>query len=125
MRKSDTVKLTSDKSKWFHYRQNNSGGTFVIDDAAGLGPEVYIEAYDSDHADERAEQLGIYFDGVNEGSDCECCGDRWYNASRYSDDPFSLSKYSFFWHDTVYVHQLESTDGNKLRRLYKDDQISS
>ncbi len=31
-------------------------------------------------ADSIAEDLGCYWDGVNEGSDCPCCGDRWYGG---------------------------------------------
>ena len=27
-----------------------------------------------------AEDIGLYFDGVEQGMDCSCCGDRWYRA---------------------------------------------
>jgi hypothetical protein len=62
-------------SKYYHYSQNNSGGDFVFDEDLTLN--VVIEAESTEHADERAERLGIYFDGVPKGRDCECCGDRW------------------------------------------------
>lgn len=64
---------------WFLYRQNNSGGIF--DEPA---VHVYVEADDTVEADRRAEELGIYFNGVESGYDCECCGDRWDYASSYS-----------------------------------------
>lgn len=64
-------------TKFFEFAQNNSGGSFDIDDARGLGPRVWVEACDASHANSRALGLGIYFDGVRNGSDCDCCGDRW------------------------------------------------
>jgi hypothetical protein len=65
-------------SHFYHYRQNNSGGQFIIDDSVTVN--VYIEANSSREADYKATDIGIYFDGVNKGMDCECCGDRWYGA---------------------------------------------
>lgn len=64
--------------KFFHFHQNNSGGSFCIDLKNGICPDVIIEARDAAHANERAEEIGIYFNGVEEGLDCGCCGDRWY-----------------------------------------------
>jgi hypothetical protein len=62
---------------FFQFDQNNSGGGFDIDQ--NVAPIVVIEAADADDAQDKALVLGIYFDGVNEGRDCECCGDRWYS----------------------------------------------
>tara|TARA_R110000824_G_scaffold64097_4_gene167787 strand:- start:193 stop:600 length:408 start_codon:yes stop_codon:yes gene_type:complete len=61
--------------RWFHYRQNNSGGSFY-------GPEnVIVQAVTAEAANERGAVLaGLYFDGVADGQDCGCCGDRWYRA---------------------------------------------
>jgi len=66
-------------SKWFNFRQNNSGGVWC-----GPAINVAVQADSADEANSIAEQHGIYFDGVQMGSDCECCGDRWYGV--YSDD---------------------------------------
>jgi hypothetical protein len=41
---------------------------------------LFIEANTSDEANSIAEDLGGYWNGVDEGSDCPCCGDRWYSA---------------------------------------------
>lgn len=68
---------------WYRYRQNNSGGSHAYDASRGISVEVYVEADTADEANERAEQIGIYFDGVDDGFDCDCCGDRWYEASEY------------------------------------------
>ena len=61
----------------YSFRQNNSGGYYVQ-------PAKYIivkDAKDSEHATEIAMQAGMYLDGVAAGSDCYCCGDRWYDFS--------------------------------------------
>lgn len=60
---------------FFHYHQNNSGGGMDIDDNIHIN--IIIEAKDNLHADTLAQQIGIYFDGIEKGEDCECCGDRW------------------------------------------------
>lgn len=66
---------------FFDYVQNNSGGWFT--DAEGkLTEHVVIEAVDVNHANMIAEQIGIYFDGCEEGFDCPCCGDRWSRAQK-------------------------------------------
>jgi hypothetical protein len=67
---------------FFTYNQNNSGGSYAIDDT--ITRTVVIEADTADEANTKAEELGIYFNGVAEGSDCACCGDRWSKA--YDDD---------------------------------------
>lgn len=64
--------------KFFHYSQNNSGGGFDTDAKTGLGVHMVIEARNADDANTRAEGLGMYFNGCDDGRDCECCGDRWY-----------------------------------------------
>src|SRR5574343_1142735 len=63
---------------FFTYDQNNSGGSFVIN--KNVTQYVIVEADSADDANDRAEQVGVYFDGVQNEMDCECCGDRWYRA---------------------------------------------
>lgn len=62
-------------NKFYCFDQNNSGGSFVTDELAGIGEYVFIEASSAEDAISRAEDIGLYFGG--EG-DCPCCGDRWY-----------------------------------------------
>ena len=64
--------------RFFTYRQNNSGGDFVVDDNVNV--YTIIEANDSTEADMIAESVGIYFNGCEDGLDCDCCGDRWGRA---------------------------------------------
>lgn len=104
---------------FYTYDQNNSGGGFDCDD--NVCQHVIIEAADADDADSRAEALGIYFNGVAAGIDCECCGDRWYPASPWRDgtdtpqvygktvDANWRSKYSAWTDPAVIVHCMNGT----------------
>jgi len=64
------------KTKFFHFSQNNSGGSFIVNN--NVAHHVIIEAIDANHANQLAEGIGIYFDGCAKDMDCSCCGDRWY-----------------------------------------------
>lgn len=43
-----------------------------------------IEADSEEEAVQRSEQIGLYFNGVEQGIDCDCCGDRWYKDPDYT-----------------------------------------
>lgn len=66
---------------FYSFRQNNSGGSFDVD--SSVAQYVIIEAQNARKANAIASSKGIYFDGVDNGSDCECCGDRWYPADDF------------------------------------------
>jgi hypothetical protein len=73
--------------KFFHFSQNNSGGEFDFNEDAGITHHVVIEAEDASDANQRAERIGLYFDG---SGDCPCCGNRWddqWTSDRGSDAP--------------------------------------
>lgn len=70
-------------TQFFTFYQNNSGGSFSFK-KNGITCYVIIEATDRNDAISRAEEIGLYFDGCDSGSDCPCCGDRWYRP--YKDD---------------------------------------
>lgn len=65
------------KLEFFTFSQNNSGGSFIIDEKAGITEFVIVEAKDYNDANRRAKDIGLYFDGVANDQDCQCCGDRW------------------------------------------------
>lgn len=69
------------KTKFYTYSQNNSGGSFTISEKDGICEYVIIEAANASQANARAEEIGLYFNGCEDGYDCSCCGDRWYSAS--------------------------------------------
>ena len=68
-------RIVSQRTKFYEFRQNNSGGSFNYTD--DLDRHVYIEATSALEANSIAKNLGVYFDGVRCGMDCSCCGDRW------------------------------------------------
>lgn len=95
---------------FYQFRQNNSGGSFHISESEGIGIRVIIEANDADHANARAEEIGLYFDGCENDIDCECCGDRWYRA--WDDDGSETPKLygdEVTDGDDVYIHYLDGT----------------
>lgn len=59
---------------FYTFSQNNSGGGFNYDEHRGISHFVIIEAESVSEALDKAEDIGLYFDG--EG-DCPCCGYRW------------------------------------------------
>lgn len=111
-------------SKFYTFNQNNSGGRFHFDEEAGITQYVIVEANDYEHANERAKEIGLYFDGIDSGQDCPCCGDRWYSCDE-SDvtrepevygKPFAkyvpISKWNAYQEDKmICVHYL---DGRKV-----------
>lgn len=110
-------------TKFFTFDQNNSGGSFRRDEKSGIGRYVIIEAYDATHANARAEDLGIYFDGCSDGFDCSCCGDRWHRAYDSDGEEFpevygnDVRKDGAYYNDwcwqenevCVFVHNLDGT----------------
>lgn len=71
-------------SKFFQFDQNNTGGSFITDDK--VCHRLFIEADSVEEAIEKAENLGCYWDGVSDGIDCPCCGDRWHHPFQWGDD---------------------------------------
>lgn len=65
--------------KFYYYSQNNSGGSFDKE----MGYALIIEAENANQANDKAEELGVYFNGCADGIDCPCCGDRWDSCSDY------------------------------------------
>ena len=63
--------------KYFTFKQTNSGGFLKTSSFDGIGKIVIVVAPNAYEANRRAEDIGLYFDGVRKGIDCACCGDRW------------------------------------------------
>jgi hypothetical protein len=73
---------------FYEFNQNNSGGHFTRN--SNVDHYVQIEANSIAEVIERAQEVGIYFNGCAEGLDCDCCGDRWYepyNGDKLHDVP--------------------------------------
>lgn len=84
----DIEEQTNKNLNWYMFSQNNSYGRFEVDDK--VCHRLYIEAETFDEAVEKAEELGCYWDGVEKGIDCPCCGDRWDKCNKH---PIDLKKY--------------------------------
>lgn len=80
MKKRNTQNFAN---KIFEYHQNNSGGRFSID--KNIDKYVLIFARSIDEANEKFYNIGGYFNGVEEGRDCRCCGDRWCQPDIWND----------------------------------------
>lgn len=74
-------------ARFYTFGQNNSGGRWVYDEGKGITQQVIVEASSSVEAAARAEAIGLYWDGASDdGPDCPCCGDRWYQPFRDDGD---------------------------------------
>lgn len=99
---------------FFTFRQNNSGGAFDIDDS--VDRFVIIEASNSDEANNRALDIGIYFNGCDNEIDCPCCGDRWFPVWK-DDATESPEIYGDFASDRNYPFIIYYSDG-KIDRYH-------
>ena len=96
--------------KWWHYRQNNSGGNFY-------GPKhVVVQAVNGNMADATAENFaGVYFNGCVTGQDCDCCGDRWSPScdSEGTEEPQVYDDAAVAGDDVLLVYADGRTEGGK------------
>jgi hypothetical protein len=103
-------------TKFYSFNQNNSGGSFSNSDKEGISEYVIIEALNAENANNKAEELGIYFNGCDDGRDCDCCGDRWYRVDESDADkvasiygePIEKANKSMF-RNYVFVHYIDGT----------------
>jgi hypothetical protein len=70
--------------KWYRFRQNNSGGRWSVDER--VAETVFVQEYTAERANEKAQSVGLYFNGVADGYDCPCCGDRWHPQHSETDE---------------------------------------
>jgi hypothetical protein len=111
---------------FYHYSQNNSGGSFYIDHR--VAHHVIIEADTAEQANQIAESKGLYWNGCDLGLDCDCCGDRWYPQWRddggdaepliYDLTPDQYQDHSTA-HDDPYCHVYYLDGTQKTYRTYK------
>lgn len=115
-------------TKFYTFNQNNSGGWFDHEELEGIGHYVVVEATDANHALDRAERIGLYFNGCDTGRDCPCCGDRWSDFQRDEDGTDSPEVYGekyvacesddeayISWGIPSYVHYI----GGEFKKLKK------
>ena len=67
-------------SKFYTFRQNNSGGFYLFD-----AREVIVEADSLSEAEEIAYRETDVYEGLGP-HDCECCGGRWWHPWEGSEE---------------------------------------
>jgi hypothetical protein len=78
------------------FDQNNSGGYY----AKPAQNIIVKDARDEKHATEIAIGAGLYRNGVADGMDCSCCGDRWNGiAKEYSSLDKAVTDANDSFHD--------------------------
>lgn len=87
---------------FYTFHQINSGGSFHRN--SDVREYVIVEGTDLDDITKRAERIGLYFNGVDTGDDCECCGDRWHEP--YGD----MTEVPMIWDTPVDLYEEECTD---------------
>ncbi|WP_326827403.1 DUF7296 family protein [Streptomyces sp. NBC_01751] len=105
---------------FFTFSQNNSGGGFTYDWVRGISHYVIVEADDRKQAIDKAEEIGLYFDG--EG-DCSCCGNRWSWPWRDDghDEPMIYGEPAAKYLDTPYA--VKWIEGAEVFVHYADGRI--
>lgn len=91
--------------RFYIFTQNNSGGWFDHNPEKGIGYRVAIQALTAEHANAIAQQTGIYFDGIEKGVDCSCCGDRWRPVDE-TDATEDLKEVRKGWNTPSYIHHI-------------------
>lgn len=97
---------------FYEFCQNNSGGYHDLDQSRGIGPIVFIEANSYQEANDKAEEIGIYFNGCEEGLDCDCCGDRWYPKDSYDEAVSREEVCTWKWRESYGPSYVHFTDGS-------------
>lgn len=103
----DGLKVTTAIPKtyeWYEFRQNNSGGSFRMNENVTV--HVLIQADSTKNANAKAEEVGIYFNGCRAGRDCDCCGDRWYEAGDAMES-FTTYEWKNNWTPVEYANARE------------------
>lgn len=102
--------------KTYVFNQNNSGGGYLVNTKTGVAHYVVLQSENFESALRCAEDIGLYFNGVEDGVDCECCGDRWTYPDEYNslqEAISSLKSFANLFREQVAVH---SPDGNFVVR---------
>lgn len=109
---------------WYEFNQNNSGGSFHVN--SYVCHRVFIEAETEEAAVEKAEGMGIYFNGCEDDRDCPCCGDRWYRTYDAVEFPIDFGRDGVFEAMEPYVCFLATKYGwtdPDIRLYYADGRV--
>ena len=104
--------------KWYHVSQNNTGGTFRVDD--NLAYHVFFQATSAKHAEAIADDI------LDNSGSCSCCGNRWdtywdeddgYDVPSVYGDPYipERGKYKFCYVESADYARLHYLDGRVVK----------
>lgn len=105
--------------------QNNPGGSFIMNDK--LCHRVVIEEDNYNKAENKALKMGIYYNGVEDNFDCECCGDRWYRGEELK-FPMQWDEQLAFYNVEDYLDHINNLYGwgpVDSRIFYKDGYVKT
>lgn len=98
-------------SKFYTIHRNNSGGYYMLDEFAGMGHYIIIEANSVKETKNRLEQITEGFTDY-----CVCCGKRWDNFLEVEDgkdEPMIWEKTAKQYVSSskvdVYIHKLDGS----------------
>lgn len=113
--------------RFYEWTQNNTYGHFEVDE--NISHRVVIEADSYEQAEDKAFDFGIYYNGVEDQMDCDCCGDRWYDGRELTDrslDGKTIDEYlqdladQYGWEDPdIIVHYADGTKKTFTGRKHK------
>jgi hypothetical protein len=101
-------------TRFYVFRQNPS---FQVYDE-GVGHIVLVEASTCEEANLRAQEVGVYFNGVALGRDCDCCGPRWWPVT----EEHSVSVHTPRSQDALEQYLSEYGSRTVVRVVYLDEQ---
>ncbi|WP_333577831.1 DUF7296 family protein [Sphingobacterium sp.] len=114
------------ETKLFEFTQNNSGGSFDVDE--NVCHRVVIEAVDKNHAMALLEPMVEH-----QSYSCSCCGDRWspcygeeLDIAKYKEEGLLISIYTHYkdyeqrWH-TLFGDLPRKTDPTVIKRSWGDE----
>jgi len=67
------------ETKFYLFRQNNSGGYFLRDRKLGVDANMLIEANSEVDAEDIFAKIEDEYGEYSFNESCDCCGDRWYS----------------------------------------------
>jgi hypothetical protein len=87
---------------------------------------VVIESDYYEQAEIYALGIGIYYDGVDSGRDCSCCGDRWYEGGELDTEGQPMLEHlqgyadEYGWENpSIIIHYADGTKGTITKAVKK------
>lgn len=106
------------ETKFYTYLQEKTNGYFITNEQKGIGKVVIIEETSAERANNKAEQINLYFNGVELGIDSPYYGDRWYRCNEWNGEKepmvngLCVNDYRDTFKYDGYIHYINGTIEN-------------